>query len=136
VPTFIRPARVQVDTGSGLDLTTVAALAAVAVIVAGVASFIAANIAAITDALAITVAAGATVAAGGIAYTVRVLRRDGLWLSFRPAPAIPAPRVQVIIGRVIREVPAPTRAQIEAREAARTEALGWALRQPVTRSQP
>jgi hypothetical protein len=76
MPTFIRPARVDVHEGGGGVL-----IALVLVVVAG--TVLASVLVSILVALAV---AGLGVTTAGLAYLTAVLRRDGVWVGRGPEP--------------------------------------------------
>jgi hypothetical protein len=104
MPTYVRPSRVVIDEGgSGAAIAVLLAAAAVAA-----ASSV---LAIIVHALILILIAAAVLAAAGIAWLVRVLRRDELRMwhpavpASEPAEAAPAPQV----------TPAPRWPEIEPR---------------------
>jgi hypothetical protein len=99
MPTYIRPARVVVDEGSGHVAAIIAAIV-LAVVVSGAAVLIADIVTALLIIAAIAVA-------GSLAVLVIVLRRTGLGVDQRPPP--PARRAPVAIPVAERRAITPTR---------------------------
>jgi hypothetical protein len=134
MPTFIRPASVQVDPGSGIPVGLIAAAVATGVAVALVIRYAAG----IEQALAIATGAGLALAVAGTARAVQLLRRDrGVILAgrdrLRPPVAAPVRRQAIAPARPVLAIappsPVPSAAVLAAREAARLETLAWARAQ-------
>jgi hypothetical protein len=112
MPTFDNPRRVVVTEGGSGALATLAAVLVIAAIVSAEAVLIAQVIQAI-------LVTAITALAGSSAVLALVLRRTGVWVTWRP-PVLTGRMVKVTSARPVQALSAPRALPIEAPEPAAT----------------